>query len=208
MIDRINTILSDFVELSFEVAKNKDIKDSNTPLITPSVMALSEKQPLIMMLPWEDGESKLAMLQAVGEKCHEVEAYNVALISDAALKSYTHKITSEEEVPLAYPSSMRTDCFILVYIDFKDPKENFIRTYPYKKVDGKIVREPESTSKTDKISSILMESLSFGFIRAAMFSEFKAREAPQFDNGVGDDMLKCVLERYPGAALGREPSSL
>lgn len=196
--------IKDFIDITFEAAEQNINNDDNTPLFSQAVLALAEDKGYVIMIPWSN-ETKLKLLEEVGMECFDKKAYQVALISDAAMKTYTRPVLDETEVPLAYPASMRKDCLMLMYVDFMDPKENMCRSYPYKKIDKKLVREPELGAEYGKITSHLNQAMALGFMKAAMLEEVKLQEITEFSQENAAIVYKAMLAKYPGASLGDLP---
>jgi len=204
-------LIAKFVDKGFEVAQGNIHRDCNSTKVTPAALGFSESgtNHCMIMLPWEDDESKCSMLKELGGKCYEEGLMSVALINDAVMKAYSKKPDSITEMPLTYPTSERIDCLTLVYIDFKDPKENLFKVHPYNVIEGNIVREEPViyNNPSFSIDSLIMSCISYGFLNAAIFDEYKKREIlkDSLTIEVGKMLLSAVLEKYPGAALGTSP---
>jgi hypothetical protein len=208
MREDIENLIEKFVDKSFEVARESIHKDCNSTKVTPVAFGFSDSgtDHCMILLPWEDDESKCSMLKELGSKCYEENLMSVAFICDAVMKSYSKKPDSITEMPLTFPPNERIDCLILVHIDFKDPKENQFNVYPYKIVDGNIAREKPViyNDPSSSMDSLVMSCIAYGFLNAATFDEYLKREIlkESFTKEVGKVLLLAVLEKYPGAALG------
>jgi hypothetical protein len=207
----IENLIVKFVDKGFEVAYGNIHKDCNSTKVTPAAFGFSESgtDHFMILLPWEDDESKCSMLKELGSKCYEENLMSVALINDAVMKAYSKKPDPITEMPLTFPPSERIDCLTLVYIDFKDSKENQFKVHPYKVIEGNIVRE-EPVIYNDpsfSIDSLIMSCISYGFLNAAISDEYNKREIlkDSLTREVGEMLLSAVLEKYPGAALGTSP---
>ena len=217
MNEHISKIIEELVEGAFEIARKNVNEDCNITKATPSAYGISDAtasgnpspdhKDLFIMMPWEDDEQKSTMLQMLGEKCYKESVSKVILVIDAAMKGYDKKPDFTTEQPLSYPESMRTDCFIVLFLDFSDSNENLLRIYPYKRKDKNIIREEIIYFNDDKapFNGDVVEYVSIGFLRAGIFDEYEKREIldSQFNDDVGDKLLSGVLERYPGASLGK-----
>jgi hypothetical protein len=161
------------------------------------------------MLPWSDDESKITMLQELGNTCFEKNLTSIALLNDAIMKSFENKPDSVIKMPSEFPVTDRIDCVTLIYIDFMDSKENTLRAYPYKILDGKIIREEVVTFKDSIISmdSLIISCITMGFLKAAILDEYSRKEIldSAFTKEVGDMLLMEVLRRYPGIVIGGSP---
>lgn len=217
MNDHISKIIDELVEGSFGIAQENINKDCNLTKATPAAYCISDatasgnpspdNKDLFIMMPWEDDEQKSIMLQKIGERCYKDSISKIVLVIDSAMKTYEKEPDITTEQPLSYPESMRTDCFMVLFLDFKDSNENSLKAYPYKREKDNIIRE-EAICFDDSNSfsnSRIFEEMSIGFLKAGIFDEYEKKEIldSQFNNDVGNKILLGVLERYPGAALGK-----
>lgn len=211
MTDDIIKTLNFLVDQSFVVAGVNIPKDCNSAAIPHSALCVNEsgEQKVVKPLPWNSEESKVTMLLQLGKECFEDNLLKVALFTDAAMKQYDTKPDETTDLPLDCPPDMRVDCLILTYIDFMDAKENFFKAYPYSVKDGILVRKEEISFGNNILAmdSLIMSCISLGFLKAAIADEYLRKEiiATQFNKEVGDVLLRAVLEKYPGAALGSHP---
>lgn len=207
----IENLIVKFVDNGFDIASKNLHKDCNSTKVTPAALGFSESgtNNCVVLLPWEDDESKCSMLKEFGSKCYEENIMSIALINDAVMKAYTKKPDPITEMPITFPPNERIDCLTLIYIDFKNPKENQFKVHPYKVIEGKIVREEPIIYKDPSFSldSLIMSCISFGFLNAAIFDEYNKREIlkDSLTKEIGEMLLSAVLEKYPGAALGSSP---
>jgi hypothetical protein len=213
MTKDIQIMLDGFVNHAFSIVEENLAKDCNVTKVTSAAMGIQEsgENNFLAMLPWEDDESKVRMLNELGMLCYDEKLMSVALVNDAVMKQYAHKDVCETDKPITYPPDMRVDCVILCYINFKDPKENMFKAYPYKITEGKLIREEPLSFTGDTIAamdSLIMNCVSFGFLKAAIFDQYQKKEIvdASFSKDVGDMLMQDVLKEYPGATLGNLPN--
>lgn len=211
MNENIKQLLDDFMDKGFEIAAERLHRDANCQKVCPAALGIGDAgdHNLLAMLPWEDDVDKKELLMELGSQCYNKEINKVALLVDAAMKQYETLPDIDTEFPLSYPPSMRQDCFILSYIDFKDPKENCFTICPYKVLDGKLHREPSiQFSKTVlSMSSNILSMISFGFTKSAMADKIDKKEiiGDNLNIEIGKAILAEVLTEFPGATLGVPP---
>lgn len=213
MHEDINKMLDRFVNHAFSIVEQNLAKDCNVTKVTSAAMGIRESNDndFLVMLPWKDDETKVQMLNELGMLCYEEKLKSIAVLNDAIMKQYDHKEVCETEKPITYPPSMRIDCIMLCYIDFKDSKENMLKVYPYKITEGRLIREepliPFTGDTIVEMDSLLMSCISLGFLKAAMFDQYQKKEIvdTSFSKDIGNMLLQEVLKEYPGAALGKNP---
>lgn len=185
-------------------------KDSNDAKFTPSAIAIAEPggSDHVTFLPWNDDQSKVMMLRELGSLCYKRKLLRLAVINDAVMKFYDKKPDADTESPLSYPPNMRDDCLIFLYIDFKDPNNNQFKAYKYKISRKKVIQGEEINfnKEIQCMDSLILRSISFGFLRSAMADLFMKKEIiPQrLNRELGDMFLKEILTEYPGATAGME----
>lgn len=210
MDERVSSIIKEYIEHCFDMVQDNIGKDSDDARFTPSAIAIAEEggNDYVTFLPWNTDEEKVLMLQELGALCYQRNLLKVALVNDAVMKFYDEKPDSQTQFPLSYPPSMRDDCLIFLYIDFKDPHNNLFKAYKYKISEGKVLRGDEINFNKDvqKMDSLLISSITFGFTRAAMLDLYQKKEIvdKSFNRETGNMLFKEILEKYPGAAAGME----
>lgn len=206
----IEQLMDGFVDHAFDIAAGKAKKHVDDSKIAPAALCIPSDgtQNHIIFLPWND-ETKIPLIEELGRTCFEKKLLKMALLHDAAMKTYEH-LPDATEVPLTYPPEMRMECLILIYVDFMDPKENTVKVYPYKIVDGAIVRDKVIDFKKDAMGmgGNVFGALCMGFTKYAMTDEIVRSEITpdKLNRELGDDILKKVLVKYPGAFLGHSPA--
>lgn len=212
MDDRVTAIIKDYIEHCFDLIQENVSKDCNDAKFVPSAIAIAEPggSDYVTFLPWNDDESKVMMLRELGSLCFKRKLLRLAVVNDAVMKFYNKKPDEDTEFPLSYPPNMRDDCLIFLYIDFKDPNNNLFKAYKYKISRKKVIRGEVFDFNKDIqcMDSLIIRSISFGFLRAAMADLFQRKEMiPQrLDRKLGDTFLREVLKEYPGATAGMEIS--
>lgn len=210
MDDRVAAIVKDYIKHCFDMIQENINKDCNDAKFTPSAIAISEPggSDHVTFLPWNDDESKVMMLRELGSLCYKRKLLRLALMNDTVMKFYDKKPDEDTEFPLSYPPNMRDDCLIFLYIDFKDPNNNQFKAYKYKISKKKVVRGEVFDFNKDIqcMDSLIIRSISFGFIKTAMTDLFLKKELVpvRLDKEMGDMLLKEVFKEYPGAAAGME----
>lgn len=193
-----------FVEGLFKETEKRNKTDSNLWNLVPTALCLNEDQPHMYLLPWKTDDEKVSMLRALGKKCYEHKITKIGIIVDIAMKSYNKIPEDDTQLPLTYPPEMRIEAFFLTYMDLKEPSENDFRLFPYKLINGKVVRSEETFFKENTISmqSIFSNEILLGFLSSAMMDELQKREIMhvELNKELGDSLLDAVLKDYPGAA--------
>lgn len=208
MDDRISAIINDYIKHCFDLVQENISKDCNDAKFTPSGIGIAEpgESDYVTFLPWNDDESKVMMLRKLGSLCFKRKLLRLAVVNDAVMKFYNKKPDENTEFPLSYPSSMRDDCLIFLYLDFKDPNNNQFKAYKYKISRKKVIRGEVLDFNKDiqMMDSLIIRSISFGFVRSAMADLFLKKElvTKNLDKERGDLLIKEVLTEYPGATAG------
>ena len=212
MDDRISAIIKDYIKHCFDLVQENVSKDCNDAKFTPSGIGIAEpgESDYVTFLPWNNDESKVMMLRELGSLCFKRKLFKLAIVNDAVMKFYNKKPDENTEFPLSYPPSMRDDCLIFLYLDFKDLNNNIFRAYKYKISRKKVIRGEVLDFNKDIqcMDSLILRSIVFGFLRAALADLFQKKELlPQkFDKKLGNMFFREVLTEYPGATAGMKIS--
>lgn len=195
----IKDILNHIIEMEFSFAEEKDLENSNSCLIIPSVYAISGNQINIIKMPFDD-ETKVQMLKTAGRQCHEWKCHQIAIVTDIAYKQYpdTNMTPDSTELPLTYPRSMRTDALLLQYVDLKNSENNTSIISPYTIENGKIIRKEFEFKEDGKLKSKLIYDFLIGFIShflAEKIADISIEDiSTEKAMSIGDELLKI----YPG----------
>lgn len=200
-------ILDKFVDRAFLDLGLSPQKDLNNAGFKPIALAFSDEKIEAILCTWSNDETKVKELRELGEKCYNEKLPKIALINDAVYKVYNQVPDPITDLPLSYPPGMRQECLMLLFIDFKDHKNNFISVHPYSIENGTIIRGKDVqifNNDLKAMDSLMMSNISFGFTKAAMMDVFQEKEITheQLSIEQGDRVLKEVLNRFPGATLG------
>jgi hypothetical protein len=196
-------ILEALIAQGFNIASEKlaeqPDRDSNSPLIGPIVFGFGDIRNYVMPLSWGDDEEKVAVIREAGKTCFKNNCKKAVMITESAMKQSSHLPEDPSEMPLSYPPSMRVDCLILFYFDFISPINNTLRMFPFKILNNKLVRDPETDLSSFEMQSPLTGYFLMGFTAAAMVEEMCIGEFITLNEEINKELLSRVLIKYPGA---------
>jgi hypothetical protein len=209
-------LFMEFVSQGFDVlekAIEEDDKASNQIKVTPAALCLAKEglPHQLVVLPWSDDESKIIMLEALGEKCFKEKLYQVFLINDAAMKQYDRMPDEVTETPLSYPPNMRVDCLMVTCLDFKKEHSEALRVFPYTINNGAVIRKEEFIFGEGiiKANSLLVNHIMLGFLKTAMLDEYLRQEMHgSVTEEVALKLYSDVSKNFPGVSPNNGPSNI
>ena len=195
-------LINSLIENAFNIISNNSHREDSK--MNPIAFGIYDKGLYVFEMLWDSQESKINSLNKIGQKCFELQCYKIFLFVDSAMRKLNKKEdieyflnNKETEAPLCYPESQRIDALLVSFLDLTDEKQNFIRAYPYKVLDGKIKRE-EVEKLDGNYEGLVKDSIIYGFLQNAVNYEIKLRELSSLTQQVSKEILDTIRNTYPG----------